>query len=280
MITEKKIKCLDVIINYIDEGSGVPIVFIHNGGGFFQCWIKQIEYFRDEYRVIALDLPGFGESSESDQPYSLDYYFQILTIFLNNLRIDSFIMVGNCIGATIAIKYKNQFPEKVLKLVLINICPGERLIPLNLFRMILFRVKSKFISGGIKKVVLFFFTRTPLKNRFPDILFGSVPDKESPVYIKYLLKFKDPKQTRSRINLLFASNTYTLNRILKDNSHIAGSLLIWGELNRVADLRKEGYFHQKLCGIQKINIIEGSGHLLMYESPERTNKLIRDHIES
>ena len=280
MITEKKIKCLDVTINYIDEGAGVPIIFIHNGGGFYQSWIHQIEYFISGYRVIAFDLPGFGESSESTRPYSLDYFYQVLVVFLNNLQIDKMLLVGNCIGASIAIKYKNRYPLKVIKLILINICPGERLIHLTLFRIILFKVKSEFITGTFKKIVRFLITGTPVKNKFPDILFGPRPDKESSVYMKYLLKFKDPKQTRSRINLLFASNTFTLSRILEDNSHVSDSLLIWGEFNKVADLRKEGYFHQNLCGIQTINIMEGCGHLLMYESPERTNKLIRDHIES
>lgn len=280
MITEKKINCLDVTINYVDEGEGIPMVFIHNGGGFLQIWLKQIEHFRKVFRVIALDLPGFGESSESNSPYTIDYYSQILEAFLKNLGIDKMIMVGNCIGASLAIRYKNRFPDKIIKLVLINICPGERLIPLKLFRTILFRVKSQFIKKTFMKIVCFSMTKTPLKKKFPDILFARHPDKKSYVYQKYIIKYKEPRQTRSRINLLFASNTFTLRRILDDNSQISDSLLIWGEFNKVASLEKEGYYHCSLCGIQTINIIKGGGHLLMYEFPDQTNKLISDYLES
>ncbi|MCU0461851.1 MAG: alpha/beta hydrolase [Bacteroidales bacterium] len=280
MITEKKCKCLDVTINYIDEGEGVAMVFIHNGGGFLQTWTRQIEYFSSWYRVIALDLPGFGESTESTSSYSLDYYFQVLEVFLTTIKVEKMIIVGNCIGATLAIKYKNHSPHKVIKLVLINICPGERLIPSGLFRIFLFRIKSNLFKAGMKRIIRLIFTKTPLRNRFPDILFGQHPDKLSPVYKKYLLKFKDPRQTRSRINLLFASDTYTLSRVLENNSYITDSLLIWGGCNKVADLKREGYYHRDICGIKTINIIEGSGHLLMYESPARTNKLIREYIES
>jgi pimeloyl-ACP methyl ester carboxylesterase len=280
MIIEKKCKCLDVTINYIDEGVGAAMVFIHNGGGFFQTWIRQIEYFSSCYRVIAFDLPGFGESTESISSYSLDYYFQILEVFLNNIKVGRMIMAGNCIGATLAIKFKNHYPLRVISLVLINICPGERLVPFALFRKLFFGIKSNLFKEVLKKIICIIFTKTPVKNRFPDILFGQNPDKDSPVYKKYQLKLKDPRQTRSRINLLFASDTYTLSRILENNSYITDSLLIWGGCNKVADLRKEGYYHRDLCGIKTINIIEGSGHLLMYESPDQTNKLIREYIES
>jgi|WetSurSiteA1Bulk_404760.scaffolds.fasta_scaffold34510_2 pimeloyl-ACP methyl ester carboxylesterase len=280
MITEKKCNCLDTTINYIDEGEGVAMLFIHNGGGFLQTWIRQIEYFSNGYRVIALDLPGFGESTESASPYTLDYYFSVLEIFLNNIKVEKMIMIGNCIGATLAIKFKNHYPLRVIRLVLINICPGERLVRVGLFRILLFRINLNIFKAGMKKIIRFFFTKTPLKKRFPDILFGQNPDKETPLYKKYQLKFKEPRQTRSRINLLFASDSYTLSRILKNNSYITDSLLIWGSCNKVADLRREGYYHRDLCGIKTLNIIEGSGHLLMYESPDQTNKLIREYIES
>jgi len=280
MAREKKIECLDVIINYIDEGEGIPMVFIHNGGSFYQIWVNQIEHFRHDYRVIALDLPGFGDSSESTHPYTLDYYYDIMIVFLQKLGVDKVILVGNCIGSTIAIKYKTHNPLKVIKLILVNICPGERLVPSKILKQALFSPKPKLITEVLKRTMGFFLTRWPAKNRFPDILFGSAPDRSSEAYRKFVAGFKEPGQTRSRVKLYLASDTFTLDRTVKDNTSISDSLLIWGEHNKVADLGREGYYHKELCGIERINIIDKAGHMLVYESPIEVNRLIREFIGS
>ncbi|MBE0654098.1 MAG: alpha/beta hydrolase, partial [Bacteroidales bacterium] len=237
MMTDKKIECLDVTINYIDTGKGNPMVFIHNGGAFYQIWTHQIEHFRHDYRVIAVDLPGFGESSESSHPYTLEYYYTILSVFLDKLGIDRMILVGNCIGSTIAIKYRINNPERVIKLIIMNICPGERLVTNRIVRKVFFMNKPAWITSLMKRVMSFLLIRWPVKNRFPGILFGPSPDRESMLYRKYVEKFKDPGQTRSRVNLWFESDSFTLNRTVKNDTDVSEALLIWGEKNRVADLR-------------------------------------------
>ena len=110
------------------------------------------------------------------------------------------------------------------------------------------------------------------------MLFGENPDRQSPLYKRYLKKFKEAQQTRSRVKLLFVADTYTLKRIIDKPGRISDALLLWGEKNKVADLTREGYYHQSLCGIKRINIIAGCGHLLMYEAPDITNQLIQDYI--
>ncbi len=280
MENQKRIKCLDATINYIDEGNGDVILFIHNGGGFLQLWTKQIEYFSHSYRVIALDLPGFGESSESLNAYTLDYYIRIIHDFLNKLKINELNIVGNCIGASLAIRSKIMYPEKVKKIVLINICPGKRLIRSPLLRILIFKIKSKSFRARFSSLITFLYLKTFTKNRFPGILFGKNPDKESIIYKKYIEKMQSSKQMRSRLNLLFASDTFTLKLYMGDNSKIKNALLIWGECNRVASLKREGKYHRALCGIKNINVVKDSGHLLMYESPDETNKLIKNYLES
>jgi pimeloyl-ACP methyl ester carboxylesterase len=286
MIVEKKMPCLDVIINYIDEGEGIPVVFLHNGGGFYHIWDRQIAFFKNSYRVIALDLPGFGESTESLRPYTIDYYSGILECFFKNLNLGRIILVGNCIGATLAIRYKLTWPAHVIKLVLMNICPGERLIPSQALSVVLFRINSRWITVCLQSLFRFLLTKSPARRRFPDILFGDDPDPQSSLYQRYLIKFKDPKQTRSRVNLLFAINTYSLNRLITENrpesdtTAISDALLLWGENNKVASLEKEGYYHRNLCGIPHMHVIPGGGHLLMAEFPQLVNNIIHAYLKA
>lgn len=91
---------------------------------------------------------------------------------------------------------------------------------------------------------------------------------------------KKSVQTRSRINLFFASDSYTLKRFLKDSDTTRDALLLWGEKNKVASLEKEGLYHKEFCGIGKLHVLKGCGHLLMAESPEETNQLIKNYLEN
>ena len=54
--------------NVLELGQGPTIVFLHNGGGTLWNWTHQLEYFAASYRVIAVDLPGFGRSQRPTTP--------------------------------------------------------------------------------------------------------------------------------------------------------------------------------------------------------------------
>lgn len=275
---EKTINCSGITINYIDEGKGDVIIFLHNGGGFWQTWIKQINYFSNTHRVIALDWPGFGKSDEVKQPLSLELNYTVLKDFVNKLVLKDITLVGNCIGASVAIQYKNMHPNKVKHLVLMNICPGRRLIRLNFMRYLLFKVQNKTFKSVIKNILKFIITKPPLKNVFPGILFGNPILKDDLIVKKYIEKFKEEKQTEARVNLLFGLESYSLGDFIKNDMAVSDSLLIWGVKNKVTNLKREGYHHQKLCGINKIQLVDDAGHLTMYEAPEKINALIQKHI--
>lgn len=57
-------------INYIEDGDGYPVVLIHGLAGDHTAWLPQIAALKDEYRVIAFDNPGSGDSSTVDDPAS------------------------------------------------------------------------------------------------------------------------------------------------------------------------------------------------------------------
>ncbi|MEE4116719.1 MAG: alpha/beta hydrolase [Marinilabiliaceae bacterium] len=279
-IRERTISCSGLEINYIDEGSGPVLLFIHNGGGFWQIWINQILFFKDSFRTIALDLPGFGKSQEADTPYDLGFNSSIVIEFCKKLDINRLTIIGNCIGATIGIYLKKTFPEMIDRLILSNICPGERLIRNRLMKFLILRTSNKRFKEVLGKVMGYLATRTILRKRFPAILFGNKPDKSDPLFLKYEAKFKTSKQTRSRINLLFASGSYTLANIIKSGPDISKSLLIWGQCNKVAPLKREAEYHRHICGIEQINLIQGGGHLAVYERPDEVNNLILQNLKS
>ena len=275
---EKKIEIKGLAINYAEAGSGQAMLFLHNGGGFWHSWEYQVKHFSENYHVFALDWPGFGESDLPDGLISLNLLTETLSEFIQRKDLKNVILVGNCIGGSAALQYNINRPEMVSHLLIFNICPGNlifRLPPMRRYITYLnTRPKSKLFFGSI---LVFGFTKTPVKRRFPKMLFGKNADKYSSLYQRYVEKFKLTTQTTSRVNMVFSVHTFNLmNYLPKD--HVPRHMLAWGELNSVASLKKHGHYHYDLLQSCSFKVVKNAGHLCMYESPEEVNTLIENYI--
>ena len=79
---------MDIKLNFIEKGSGKPLVLLHGNGGSLDCFKNQIEYFSKYYRVIALDTRGHGNSPRGSAPFTIEQFSEDLKCFLdeNNLK--------------------------------------------------------------------------------------------------------------------------------------------------------------------------------------------------
>ena len=111
-------------IHYTDEGQGVPVVMIHGFGGSFLNWNKIRPLMNKDYRVIRIDLPGFGLSDlPAPDGAATDYvqqYRDFMTFFLDTMHLDSLYMIGNSMGGMMSWGVAADHPDKVKKLVLIS----------------------------------------------------------------------------------------------------------------------------------------------------------------
>jgi pimeloyl-ACP methyl ester carboxylesterase len=277
---EKQVYCLGLRINYIDEGQGDVIIFLHNGGGFWQCWTHQIDYFSSTHRVIALDFPWFGKSDTAPELPTLDFNYRVLRAFCAQLGLTDLVLAGNCIGASVALRYHYEHPGEVRRLVLMNICPGKRLIRSGIMRYLLFRVHWAPFRTTFQHLLQWVALHTPVKRLFPAILFGGPVSPKDYLYNLYVEKFKENKQTEARTMLLFALESYTLQSFYRREVDLSQCLLLWGANNKAVSLKKEGFYHQRLCGIRDMQVIPQVGHLAMYEAPETVNNLLQSHISA
>lgn len=107
-------------LNYIDYGvnkKGV-IVLLHGWSQNIEMMNMLGEPFKDEYRVIVLDLPGFGKSSEPDDGINITDFANILHELLVKLKVENPIIIGHSVGGRIGIMYASMY--KVKKLVLLS----------------------------------------------------------------------------------------------------------------------------------------------------------------
>src|SRR3712207_5286093 len=75
--------------NVLDIGDGPPLVFVHGLSGSWQNWLLQIPEFAQEHRVIAVDLPGFGESPMPAEKITISGYGRWLDGLFDALDIEA-----------------------------------------------------------------------------------------------------------------------------------------------------------------------------------------------
>lgn len=109
------------LVSYIEQGTGAQtIVLVHglaSNGGF---WRYNIAALAKEFRVIAVDLPGYGKSQKGVYPYNMTFYAETILKLLNQLGIEKVNYVGHSMGGQIGITLALTHPEKVNKLILLD----------------------------------------------------------------------------------------------------------------------------------------------------------------
>src|SRR5438874_2842640 len=100
---------------YHEEGSGPPVVMIHGFGGSKAVWQPQIAEFSRRYRVIALDLPGHGDSPrpEGNEHYSPAACADELRHFLDQVGVERVTLVGQSMGTVISQMFCLSHPQRV-----------------------------------------------------------------------------------------------------------------------------------------------------------------------
>ncbi len=107
-------------IAYVEQGKGPQtLLFIHGLGSNLQAWDKTIEALSPHYRCIALDLPGYGKSSQADYPFSLAFFTDQLIAFCEALKLKELTVVGHSMGGQIALQLALREPDFLARLVLL-----------------------------------------------------------------------------------------------------------------------------------------------------------------
>ncbi|MEW6425599.1 MAG: alpha/beta hydrolase [Bacillota bacterium] len=135
-VNSMKVRDLKVNVNgkelhLIDwEGSGTPIICVHGLTANGRCWDALAEKLSPEYRVIAYDLPGRGDSAKPASGYGIPAHAEDILVIMGRLGLDRVTLVGHSLGASIGCYFAAWYPDRLQKLVLVDggMDPDPRLI--------------------------------------------------------------------------------------------------------------------------------------------------------
>jgi long-chain acyl-CoA synthetase len=117
------------VVDIQPEGLTRTIVFVHGYAGCVETWEYQINHFAREYRVVAPDLRGHGQSDAPFTQYTMPELVGDLQTIVEELDLpEQFVLVGHSFGGSICVEYANAYPERLEKLVLIATA-GEYPLP-------------------------------------------------------------------------------------------------------------------------------------------------------
>ena len=262
-------------LNLIDIGSGPPLLFVHGLGGCWQNWLENIPFFAGDYRVIAVDLPGFGESEMPARPISITGYARTLEALCDALDLDTVCVVGNSMGGFIAAEMAIRCPARVQALCLVA-AAGLSVARARADR-----------SRGVRHRIenLLFFSIAWFATRFPSLaLRPRVRRWMLGLVVAHPEELPGPliaEQVRGIAKPGFDPALEALTRYpIRDRlGEIAcPTLIVWGDEDRLVPVSDAAEFEWLIADSRKLTYPD-TGHAPMMERPERFNADLRAFLE-
>jgi len=245
-MVKKMIKTVkDVNINYVDYGEGENTIVLLHGWGQNISMMKPIgDKLIKSNRVIIIDLPGFGESSEPDKVWSLFDYVECIHELLESLNIDNPILIGHSFGGKISLLYASKY--NVLKLVLFGSPYKKEIKKLSTKTKILKELKK---VPGLNKL-----------EGFAKKHIGSTDYKNASETMRKILV--------SHVNLDITEEVKNIN---------CPTLLVWGTFDKEVPL-EQAYELEHLIKDAGVVEYDGCTHYAYLERLDQTVRVIKSFI--
>ena len=245
--------------HYLDGGSpDAPVLLLlHGFGGDKDNWTRFATTLVEDYRVIAPDLPGFGDSARHfDRDYSLPAQRDRLERFVAALKLSPLHIGGNSMGGHLAALYTHANPEHVLSLALLNNAGIDSPRPSEMFLAVGKGENPLLLSSAddFDRLLSFATHKTPF---IPWPAKGVVAQKtfEYAAFNRYVFEaLKDERYV-------------PLEPLLGDIEQPV--LIIWGEFDRVLDVSSIDVM-EPLLPQSRVIVMPDTGHLPMIERPAAT----------
>lgn len=261
-LEQRSIDVKGLHIQYLEGGKGDALVMLHGFGGNKDNWTRIGKYLTPFFRVIAPDLPGFGQSSpDPDGDYTIGNQAEWVKAFVRTLGIKSFHLAGNSMGGNIAGVYAARYPEDLKGLLLL--APGgvASAEPSELVRLLKEGRPNPLVVESVEDY-----------ERLLDFIFVKRPFIPRPIK-KFLIREAIQHQSLNRKifkQLIRSVGVPPLEDLLKGLN--VPTLIVWGEKDKVLHVSGAKIL-ESVIPKGRAEVMESIGHVPMIERPEETARL-------
>ncbi|HKP89263.1 MAG TPA: alpha/beta fold hydrolase, partial [Thermoleophilaceae bacterium] len=259
-------------VHYVDMGAGAgpPIVLVHGLAGNWQNWIENLPCLARERRVLALDLPGFGQSERPAGRITMEGYGRTVDAFAEALDLGEISLVGNSMGGFVAAETAIQAPGRVERLVLISAAG----ITTNTLRrepvMVWGRVAMMAGARGAAEKRM-----AVARPRLRHAVYSTIMRHPSRLAPETLWEISEGAGRSAFRWALEAILDYDYRERLGEIR--APTLVVWGENDMLVPVKDADEYERLIPGARKV-VLADTGHMAMVERPPTFNRMLLEFL--
>ena len=244
-----------------DEGKGFPLVLVHGFLGSSKMWEPQIDFFKDYFRVITPDLPGYGKSNKAKLHNSIQSIANLLLDCLEEKKIDKFHLLGHSMGGMVVQEMAKKDRDKISKLVCYSTGPrGEMPGRFETIDQSRENLKKKGLEITAKNIAKTWFLKG-----------------EDAKYFDICIEAGKQTSIETVDNALIAFKNWNGVNALKNIKN--ETLIVWGDQDKSYNLDQIQTLEKNIAN-SKLIIFKDCAHNVHLEEPKQFNKTIRDFLLS
>jgi pimeloyl-ACP methyl ester carboxylesterase len=254
-------------MHYLEAGRGEPVILLHGSGGEGARWMPQIKALSSDFRVIAIDHIGFGQSDKPLTTYHSGVFAGFVVGFMKAIGVPRATLIGQSLGAAVALDLTVHHPNMVQRLVLVD-------------------------GGGFRS------PSDPPRPAAPDWHSGQIANagtlEESREYLEKLYydhKFVTDELVEHNLILRLRSG-YTAESMQTaaerglggvTEAEVRGittpTLLVWGANDPLSSLATADKLNAAIKGSRKV-VFDEAGHYPFLEHADKFNSLVLEFLKS
>lgn len=248
----------DIEYKYLEGGKGDPLVLVHGFGANKDNWTRVAKYLTPHFRVVALDLAGYGESSRNFKlNYTISAQADRLYGFVKALGLTSFHLGGSSMGGAISGTYASKHSDMVKSLWLV--APGSVLAAEESeFRKLLNQGKNPLIAKNAEEY-----------KALMDFVFFKRPYVPSPVLDFFTSEAVANKPMNDKVFADIVGEKLDLEKRVQGIG--IPTLVLWGDQDRVLHVSGAEILCRAMANATCV-IMKNAGHLPMIERPEEASR--------
>ena len=251
-------------VTFSDTGKGRVVVLLHGFLGSHQIWEQTTTQLSKSYRVIAIDLPGHGNTDCFGYVHTMDLIAKCVKAVMDSLRLKKYVIIGHSMGGYVGLAYADLFPDNLKGLCLFHssaYADSEE------------KKRDRTRSIKIVKANHKIYTTEVIKN-----LFATKNSKYLKTEIAFAQKIASKVSKQSIVAALEGMKDRPNRDLVLGMVHYPVMMVI-GELDNV--LPKDQLLEQsQLIKNKHLLYLEHDGHMGFLESPRVTLKALKKFIRA